>query len=118
MTYGRLFSFAYEAMQTLAASGIKCKVIKLNRIIPLDPEVLQILTGCKTVFFFEEGIRAGGVAECLGGALAEAGFSGRYVMRCIEDGFIRHAPMFRILERLGLDQAGMLRTIRENLKQK
>lgn len=118
VTYGRLFSFAYEAMQTLAASGIKCKVIKLNRIIPLDPEVLQILTGCKTVFFFEEGIRAGGVAECLGGALAEAGFSGRYVMRCIEDGFIRHAPMFRILERLGLDQAGMLRTIRENLKQK
>ena len=105
VTYGRLFSFAYEAMQTLAASGIKCKVIKLNRIIPLDPEVLQILTGCKTVFFFEEGIRAGGVAECLCGALAEAGFSGRYVMRCIEDGFIRHAPMFRILERLGLDQA-------------
>ena len=39
-------------------------------------------------------------------------------MRCIEDGFIRHAPMFRILEHLGLDQAGMLRTIRENLKQK
>lgn len=118
VTYGRLFSFAYEAMQTLAESGVKCKIVKLNRIIPLDPEVVQLLLNCKTVFFFEEGVRTGGVAECLGSALVEAGFSGRYVMRCIEDGFIRHAPMFRILEHLGLDKAGMLRTIRENLKQK
>lgn len=118
VTYGRLFSFAYEAMQTLAESGVKCKIVKLNRIIPLDPEVVQLLLNCKTVFFFEEGVRAGGVAECLGSALVEAGFSGRYVMRCIEDGFIRHAPMFRILEHLGLDKAGMLRAIRENLKQK
>lgn len=118
VTYGRLFSFAYEAMQTLAESGVKCKIVKLNRIIPLDPEVVRLLLNCKTVFFFEEGVRAGGVAECLGSALVEAGFSGRYVMRCIEDGFIRHAPMFRILEHLGLDKAGMLRTIRENLKQK
>lgn len=118
VTYGRLFSFAYEAMQTLAESGVKCKIVKLNRIIPLDPEVVRLLLNCKTVFFFEEGVRAGGVAECLGSALVEAGFSGRYVMRCIEDGFIRHAPMFRILEHLGLDRAGMLRTIRENLKQK
>lgn len=118
VTYGRLFSFAYEAMQTLAESGVKCKIVKLNRIIPLDPEVVRLLLNCKTVFFFEEGVRTGGVAECLGSALVEAGFSGRYVMRCIEDGFIRHAPMFRILEHLGLDKAGMLRTIRENLKQK
>lgn len=118
VTYGRLFSFAYEAMQTLAESGVKCKIVKLNRIIPLDPEVVRLLLNCKTVLFFEEGVRAGGVAECLGSALVEAGFSGRYVMRCIEDGFIRHAPMFRILEHLGLDRAGMLRTIRENLKQK
>ena len=118
VTYGRLFSFAYEAMQTLAESGVKCKIVKLNRIIPLDPEVVRLLLNCKTVFFFEEGVRAGGVAECLGSALVEAGFSGRYVMRCIEDGFIRHAPMFRILEHLGLDKAGMLRAIRENLKQK
>ena len=118
VTYGRLFSFAYEAMQTLAESGVKCKIVKLNRIIPLDPEVVQLLLNCKTIFFFEEGVHAGGVAECLGSALVEAGFSGRYVMRCIEDGFIRHAPMFRILEHLGLDRAGMLRTIRENLKQK
>ena len=118
VTYGRLFSFAYEAMQSLAESGVKCKIVKLNRIIPLDPEVVQLLLNCKTVFFFEEGVRTGGVAECLGSTLVEAGFSGRYVMRCIEDGFIRHAPMFRILEHLGLDKAGMLRTIRENLKQK
>lgn len=116
VTYGRLFSFAYEAMLALAESGIKCKVLKLNRIIPLDPGAVQSLMDCKNVFFFEEGIHAGGVAECLGSALSEAGFAGRYTVRCIEKGFVKHAPMFRILEHFGLDKAGMVRTVRENLK--
>ncbi len=88
VTYGRLFSFAYEAMLALAETGVKCKLIKLNRIIPLDPGVVSVLKDCKTVVFFEEGIRTGGVAENLGSMLSEAGFAGRYVMRCIEEGFV------------------------------
>lgn len=116
VTYGRLFSFAYEAMQELAETGVKCKIVKLNQIIPLDPAVVSALMDCKTVVFFEEGVRTGGVAECLGGMLSEAGFSGRYVMRCIEDGFVKHAPMLSILEHLGLDKDGMLKTMREILK--
>ena len=52
VTYGRLFSFAYEAMLALAETGVKCKLIKLNRIIPLDPGVVSVLKDCKTVVFF------------------------------------------------------------------
>ncbi len=118
VTYGRLFSFACEAMQTLESQGIRCRLIKLNRIIPLDPGVSEMLKSCTSVFFFEEGIRTGGVAEALGSALLEKGFTGRYIMRCIENGFIRHAPMFRMLEHLGLDKSGMLHTIQENLNRK
>ena len=116
VTYGRLFSFAYEAMLALAETGVKCKLIKLNRIIPLDPGVVSVLKDCKTVVFFEEGIRTGGVAENLGSVLSEAGFAGRYVMRCIEEGFVKHAPMFRTLEHLGLDKDGMIRAVHEALQ--
>ena len=113
VTYGRLFSFVCEAVQGLAELDIPCRIVKLNRIIPLDDGVISALMDCETVVFFEEGIRAGGVAETLGGALTEAGFAGRYVMRCIEESFVKHAPMFRTLEHLGLDANGMMRTVRE-----
>ena len=116
VTYGRLFSFAYEAMLALAETGVKCKLIKLNRIIPLDPGVVSALKDCKTVVFFEEGIRTGGIAENLGSMLSEADFAGRYVTHCIEEGFVKHAPMFRTLEHLGLDKDGMIRAVHEALQ--
>lgn len=116
VTYGRLFSFAAEACEELKQEGIVCKIIKLNRIIPLDDAVLSALAVCRTVFFFEEGIRTGGVAEGFGGALDKAGFTGDYEIHAIENGFLKHAPMFRILEHLGLDKAGMLKAIRNKLK--
>lgn len=117
VTYGRLFSFAAQAAEDLQKDGIACKVIKLNRIIPLDPESVRAAVGCKQVFFFEEGIRAGSIAEAFGNALQETGFGGNYHIRALEHGFIKHAPMFRILEKQGLDKNGMLRLIRENMKQ-
>lgn len=115
VTYGRLFSFAYEAMQALAESGVKCRVVKLNRIVPLEPACVEELLNCKTILFFEEGVCSGGIGEGLGNALMQAGYAGRFVLRGIEDGLIRHAPMFRILEKLGLDKDGMMRAVRENL---
>ena len=78
--------------------------------------MLSALAVCRTVFFFEEGIRTGGVAEGFGGALDKAGFTGDYEIHAIENGFLKHAPMFRILEHLGLDKAGMLKAIRNKLK--
>lgn len=38
VTYGRMFSFACEAAETLEKEGIKCRIVKLNRIVPIDPE--------------------------------------------------------------------------------
>lgn len=113
ITYGRIFSFAAEAVQQLAEEGLGVKLVKLNRILPLDLESVQTALECRLAFFFEEGVRRSGIGEAYGCALLEAGFSGRYILRAVEEPFQSHAPMFRTLEKLGLTKQGMVDAVRE-----
>ena len=114
VTYGRMFSFAAEAAERLKERGIPVRLLKLNRIIPVAEEAIEAVCGCETIFFFEEGLRRGGIGEHFGCMLLEAGFTGRYVLRAIEDPFVKHAPMFRALEELGLSARGIERTVTEH----
>lgn len=117
VTYGRLFSFAAEAVDKLKGQGIAVKLLKLNRIIPLESDAVRKVLACHQVFFFEEGIRLGGVGEHFASLLLEAGFPGQYVLRAVEDPFIKHASMFRILEQLGLNAEGICHTVLEHCRE-
>lgn len=111
VTYGRLFSFAAEAVERLEASGVPVKLIKLNRIIPVDMAAVEEAAKCSQVFFFEEGVRRGGIGEHFSYLLSCLGFEGSYHLTAIEDPYMNHAPMFRSLEKLGLNAEGMQRAI-------
>lgn len=113
VTYGRLFSFAAETVERLLAAGRPIRLIKLNRIVPLDREAVAAAASCRLVFFFEEGVQRGGIGERFGYLLGQEGFAGKYFLQAIEDPFIDHAPMFRSLEKLGLNAAEMERMISE-----
>lgn len=113
VTYGRLFSYACQALEKLKKQGIEAKVLKLNRIKPIDPDAVALAAGCKQVFFFEEGIQQGGVGERFYYLLGQSGFQGSYTLRGIDDMFVRHATIAQSLETLGLDCAGMVQTVAE-----
>lgn len=115
VTYGRLFSFAAEALEQLQEQGVQIKLVKLNRIIPLDQQAVKAAQSCRWVFFFEEGVRQGGIGERFGCELLENGYRGRYILRAVDSPFIEHAPMFRALEQLGFSVAGMVGTILKTL---
>ncbi|MFR7484417.1 MAG: hypothetical protein ACLUVP_03820, partial [Acutalibacter sp.] len=72
---------------------------------------------CRHVFFFEEGIQRGGIGEHFSFLLEEAGFEGRFHLRGIADPYIKHAPMFRSLETLGLNAESMETLVRATLAQ-
>ena len=110
VTYGRLFSFACKAISLLKEKGISVRVLKLNRIKPIDSQVVQSLLGAKKVFFFEEAIAQGGIGEHLHHLLSTAGFNGKFLLRAIEN-FVPHATMLESLENLGLTEKGMIDTI-------
>lgn len=114
VTYGRLFSFATEAADKLKACGTDVKLLKLNQVIPIECAAVREAISCRQVFFFEEGIRQGGAGEHFASLLLEEGFAGKYVLRAIDQPFVKHAPMFRALETLGLNAEGIMKTVLEN----
>ncbi|WP_050698480.1 1-deoxy-D-xylulose-5-phosphate synthase [Anaeromassilibacillus senegalensis] len=110
VTYGRLFSFACQALQRLQKQGIPLRIVKLNRIKPIAQQAVLEATNAQHVFFFEEGIQQGGVGEHFECMLYEAGFEGNYHLQAIT-GFVKQSSMMESLHDLGLDEAGMIQTI-------
>lgn len=102
VTYSRLFSFAAETYEKQKAKGRKIKLIKLNRILPVDPNAVREAATCRSVLFFEEAYEHGGVGEHFSFALHQLSFSGQFELHAITEPYLPHAPMFRALEQLGL----------------
>lgn len=103
VTYGRLFSTACIVRQKLKEDGIKVKIIKLNKIHPLDEQSITDCLSMEHVFFIEEGVRQGGIGEHFLYRLFEQGYRGKTGLRAVENQFVRHATMRESLIELGLD---------------
>ena len=113
VTYGRLFASAAKAVKALRNEGIAVKVIKLNKIKPINPVSVDIALKCNTVFFYEEGEISGGVAEVFNRMLTESGFKGRYCIKAVNDEFVHHASAEILLEEYGMDEKSMIKYIKE-----
>ncbi|MDF2632315.1 MAG: dxs, partial [Caproiciproducens sp.] len=110
VTYGRLFSFACKALSMLKEKGIPVRIVKLNRIKPIDSDAVDDALKAKKIFFFEEGIQQGGVGEHFDYLLTQSGFSGKFYLRGITN-FVPHATMMQSLDALELDDKGMVNMI-------
>lgn len=108
VTYGRLFANACNAKKQLAEKGIHVKIVKLNRIKPIDPNAVREVQSCRRVVFYEEGTRTGGVGEHFASMLIEAGFSGKYRHIAVNDEFVMQASVSRQLEHYKMDVQSMI----------
>ena len=86
--------------------------VKLNRIKPLDPAAINAVTGCARVFFFEEGVRSGGIGESFALSLLERGFKGVFRLVAVPDCFVPQASTADQLRQFGLDRDSIRETIR------
>lgn len=110
ITYGRLHSALCEAVN---AEKLPVSILKLNRIKPLElPEEAK---GYKKIVFFEEGIRAGGVAEQTLAKLTAEGRRGGFVIRAVDDVYVPHSTVKEALAGLGLDRDGIAAALKEAL---
>lgn len=115
VTYGRIFSFAAKAVEMLEEKGVKLKLVKLNRITPIDKGLLTSLKNTDKIYFYEEGLRSGGVGEHFLSGLFESGYKGGFMLRAIENPFIKHAPMYSALESLGFSEKKIYKEILQDL---
>lgn len=108
--FGREFLNVYEAIGELDNTF----AIKLNRIKPINPNVLDLLKNVKTVYFFEEGIKSGGVGECFGSMLAESDVTAKFRHICIEDEFIKQASVDSQLKKYRLDKESIIDIVNQD----
>ncbi len=113
ITYGRLFFEALKAQKLLAEHGKNVKIIKINKLKPLPDGICEAAEKCGKLFFFEEGMRSGGTGEKLASVLLEKGYKGGYEIIAVNDEFVPHAPVPRLLERFGLDARSMAEKVWE-----
>jgi len=116
ITYGRLASHAFRAAEQLADDGISACVLKLCRIKPIADKAVRLASGFKRVYFFEEGMRSGSVAERMRSLLCDNGFNGEYSVTAIDEEFIQHASVDETLADLGLDSQSMYSRIKGDVR--
>ena len=110
VSFGREFLNVYDALGELDNTF----AIKLNRIKPINPNVLGLLKNVKTVYFFEEGITSGGVGECFGSMLAESDVTAKFRHICIEDEFIKQASVDSQLKKYRLDKESIIDIVNQD----
>lgn len=108
--FGREFLNVYDAFGELDNTF----AIKLNRIKPINSNVLDLLKNVKTVYFFEEGIKSGGVGECFGSMLAESDVTAKFRHICIEDEFIKQASVDSQLKKYRLDKESIIDIVNQD----
>ncbi len=114
VTYGRITAEAIDAVDKMAQRGKEKLLLSLNQIKPISEGVFDILLSKKKIYFFEEGIRSGGIGEKLGSALLEKGYCGKYRIRAIENKFVEQASVSELLSAYGLDCDAMVEFMGEN----
>lgn len=111
VTYGRLFSYALLAKKKLQQKNINIAIIKLNRIKPIDKNAIKLCLHCKKVYFFEEAILNGGIAQSFLQLLNDNNYIGNTTICAIDDKFVKHASVNSSIKSLGLDDEAMEKTI-------
>ena len=97
ITYGFILAEARKAADALEKDGVKCGVILLEKLLPLNEPVCAILDGlagsrtAAPIIFLEEGVKNGGLGECICEELRhDALFNGRkYEIKAINDPLAR-----------------------------
>ena len=114
VTYGRITSEAIDAADTLKEQGVNVLLLTLNQIKPIPESVISLLSDKQEIYFFEEGMRSGGVAEKLGSVLMEKGIRAKYSITAVEDDYAPQASINDLIKMYKLDSESIINKITEN----
>ncbi len=116
VTYGRLFSYACKAKEKLRSRGIDVCILKLCKIKPVSGEAVFFASRFKEIWFFEEGVKNGGIARNFSDLVVFRGFRGVYHIKAIGDEFVKQMTVSEALSMLKLDDEGMTEVITKDIQ--
>lgn len=110
VTYGRITSEALNASDELEKENICTDILKLTKIYPYSNKIIKICKKYKKIFFFEEGMRNGSIAEKLCSELYINGYKGDFRLHAVSD-FVKQSTVAQALHSVGLDCESMVKFI-------
>ena len=108
VTYGRTFCAAYRALDSLDDTAL----IKLNTINPLPERIIEELNEYSEIYFFEEGIKNGGIGERIGNMILENGLNCDYKLTAVDGCFVSAASVKSQIKKYGLDCESIIKTVK------
>jgi 1-deoxy-D-xylulose-5-phosphate synthase len=120
VAYGTLFPTCVKAAEKLREEGLEVGVINARFAKPLDRgTILRAVEEIPVVVTVEEGTLEGGFGGAVLEAANAAGLDARNVVRLgLPDRFVEHAERGELLADLGLDVAGICRTVRQAIEKR
>lgn len=114
VSYSRLFLNCAQALNEIQDAFI----IKLNKIKPISPSVIEHLRDCDAVYFYEESIAGGSVGETFGAMMAEQNIKASYHHICVRDGFVKQASVESQLKYYGMDKESIVNEVQNGKENK
>lgn len=115
LAYGRMINNVLAAAELLAGHGVSAKVLKLNRIAPLDGKVLdKFFDGTNCLLVAEDSFGAGCVGQRLAAILAEQGEAPkRLILKNLGKTFAPEGTVAQLEHSIGIDAEGIAQAVLE-----
>ena len=113
ISYGRLSANVLFAVEDLKEKGINVSALILNKIKPINFDVIKIAKNYSTVYFYEESVKSGSIGESFAELLLENDFNFNYYHISINDGFVAHSSVDSLMVQFGFDKESIIKKIME-----
>ena len=115
VSYGILVNHLLEAADLLDADGIQAEVVKLNRVSPLEHDVVcEALGNRKRLLVLEDSFGAGCVGQRLAAILAEHGVAPeKLILKNLGKTYAPEGSVSQLEHSRGLDAAAVAASVRE-----
>ena len=98
ITYGRLFGDILSL-----AEKLNIRIIKLNKIKPLNSDIYEKVRFSKTIIFIEECVKNGSVGEMFASVLLENRYKGSFFHKAVDNCFVPQATVNEQMKYFGFD---------------
>ena len=115
LAVGRMVGVACDAAGLLADRGIRCRVVDMRWVKPVDAVAVRASCGARLVVTVEDGTICGGFGSAVVECMADEGVSAQVLRLGLPNAYVGHGAVSELFARLGLDSQGIAVSVAEKL---